>query len=589
MSWTVFIFQSNTAQALTPIARVDAVPYQRIEYGTTFNFGVVAFSKEGIDRVEFNISGQGYTGGVKTATEMTKNTQVASIETTGHDGVWEYWVPISSNEFTSNGAITITPTVYGKDNDTRILDPITLIVEATEIGTHTTAWVDSVSGNNATGQVDDINHPYLTIAAAVSAAQTAHSGNSNGNIIYLKEGTYTFGDISANTTNEWLTITRASGATKENVIIQTGGYITTNLLRVKEITIQSSGSYGYVFVTDNPGILWFDRSRAMGSGRYLVHSNPVYVSHQEQYSTGSYYYNMDSALSGTPLVRGALVEYLGNDALQNVPFAVNVKVHNINPGLTGWHADAYQAHTAGVPPASNRILYNFHATDLHIEGIFMRTDGGTATNNAFVNVLIEMRDPSVPNESDQHSFETFGLNGDWDHIIVWNCSFFWGHSGIWPDSISNASFVGNYFRQLLNASSAVGTTNIPIAFPENIYNNEFLFNHLEAVRGIEISCTQNSADIAKDTPCPQWYAKMPDSSATTSASHGPDVIDISNPSAVNFGSPIAESVLINRIPFATVPTDIYGNPRIGNPDIGAVEYNSGDMISPSSPTGLSVL
>src|SRR5574343_1518130 len=104
--------------ALTPIARTDVVPYQRIEYGETFNFGVVAFSKDGIDRVEFTISGQGYSGGVKTATSMRLNNQVGSVATTGHVGVWEYYVPISSSEFTSDGAITVTPVVYGTDNGT---------------------------------------------------------------------------------------------------------------------------------------------------------------------------------------------------------------------------------------------------------------------------------------------------------------------------------------------------------------------------------------------------------------------------------------------------------------------------------------
>ena len=80
-----------SANALSPVARVDVVPYQRIEYGTTFNFGAVAFSKEGIDKVDFVISGQGYSGGTKTATEMTYNSRT---------GVWEYWVTIASSEFT---------------------------------------------------------------------------------------------------------------------------------------------------------------------------------------------------------------------------------------------------------------------------------------------------------------------------------------------------------------------------------------------------------------------------------------------------------------------------------------------------------
>lgn len=587
-----FCFFSNSAHALTPIARVDVVPYQRIEYGTTFNFGVVAFSKEGIDRVEFNINGQGYTGGVKTATEMTKNTQATSIETTGHDGVWEYWVPISSNEFTSNGSIIIIPTVYGKDDDTRVLDSVTLIVEATEIGNHTTAWVDSVSGNNSTGQVNDINHSYLTIDAAVSAAQTANGGSSDGNIIYLKNGTYTLAGMTANATTEWLTITKDSVATQTGVVISSGGTSSpVGLLKLSNLTVQGAGDY--IITSYDATTLWDDQVRQIGNGRWSsINNEAVPISHNDEnrYSTNAYIYDSGRGFEQAALVRGAKIEHIGNDAFSNTSLIINSIVDGLDPGPSGIHGDVYQAHTTGVAPASNRILYGLMAKDIHISGIFWRYDGGSATNNALVNVLVEMREPSIPNESGLHGFIPLGLTdtGGNDHFLLWNCTFPLGQSYLFQ-GMTNASIIGNVFWQLIGDNTSDNYTADSFDF-ENSGNNTALYNHFMYVNEVTGSCTPTSADIANSQPCPHWFSQIHDSNPLIStATTGGNVVNISNPSAVNFGSPIAESVLINRIPFATVPVDIYGNPRTGNPDVGAVEFISGDTNAPSSPTGLGVI
>ncbi|MBS3088949.1 hypothetical protein J4402_04205 [Candidatus Pacearchaeota archaeon] len=124
-----------SAIGLTPIARWDVVPYQRINAGETLNLGVVAFSKEGIDRVEFIISGQGYSGGMKTATEMSLNPQT---------GVWEYWVPLSASEFSSDGVINVEAVVYGRDGGVRDKN---WIVEGTfgQEGYALNCWTDNIT------------------------------------------------------------------------------------------------------------------------------------------------------------------------------------------------------------------------------------------------------------------------------------------------------------------------------------------------------------------------------------------------------------------------------------------------------------
>jgi len=108
------------------------------------------------------------------------------------------------------------------------------------------------------------------------------------------------------------------------------------------------------------------------------------------------------------------------------------------------------------------------------------------------------------------------------------------------------------------------------------------------VYGIAGTCIPNSRFVNGDWPCPHWYAKKPDSDAAGSATTGGDVINMTDPTSSSFGAPVAGSVLVDRIPFVRVPVDLYGNPRTGNPDLGAIEISSGLQPPPppiSTPSG----
>lgn len=107
-------FLENAMCTLTPVARFDAVPYQRISAGEQINVGVVAFSMAGIERVEFTISGQGYKGeNPLVVNNMTYNPQT---------DVFEYWVPVKANDFTSDGVIEIEAVAIGKDGGVKDKD-----------------------------------------------------------------------------------------------------------------------------------------------------------------------------------------------------------------------------------------------------------------------------------------------------------------------------------------------------------------------------------------------------------------------------------------------------------------------------------
>ena len=273
-----------------------------------------------------------------------------------------------------------------------------------------------------------------------------------------------------------------------------------------------------------------------------------------------------------PMARGAMVEDIGVDAFFNTPFLVNCTIKGIDPGTSGAHADAYQVATSNTDLPDNRIIYNFKATDLHVQGIFMTFEdhpNGTGTNCAFVNVMVEMREPSIGNPG--HDFTPLILGGNaWDHLLLWHCSFPLGITGAGAD-FTNTSFIGNVFWQYFDVRPTSSGSNLSYAVYENPGNNDFLYNHFMNVYGETEPCTPTSADIAQDKSCPSYFARIVDSHQTGSVTTGGDVLDMANPASDGFGSPLADSILINRIPFPTVPADLYGNPRAGSPDVGAIE------------------
>ncbi|MBT8342254.1 MAG: hypothetical protein HKP58_00580, partial [Desulfatitalea sp.] len=170
--------EDNEPMAITPIAHTDVVPYQRVTHDASFDFGVVAFSKPGIDNVSFAIaSGTAMYNGTSplVSTSMALNTRVASAE---YDGVWEYYVTIAASDFSGNGTFIVTPTVTDNEGNTRVLDAVTMIVEGDSAYTHNFAYVNSSTGNDVIGQANTALR-FQTIQAAVTAAQAANGEDSS--------------------------------------------------------------------------------------------------------------------------------------------------------------------------------------------------------------------------------------------------------------------------------------------------------------------------------------------------------------------------------------------------------------------------
>ena len=132
----VFLAATCLAVAVTPIARWDVVPYQRIERGKGMKCGVVAFSKAGIAKVTFRVNGR-----LREVPAMTLNERT---------GVWEYWTPIAAADHPEGGTFQVEATVHGRDGGKRVLPPLELVSNARGIIPRREAWVDATKGDDKT-------------------------------------------------------------------------------------------------------------------------------------------------------------------------------------------------------------------------------------------------------------------------------------------------------------------------------------------------------------------------------------------------------------------------------------------------------
>lgn len=555
--------------SLTPIAHWDAVPNQRISVGEVFNLGIVAFSKDGIDRVVFSINGQGYTGETEKISESMKYNQ--------RTDVFEYWIPIDAEDFTGDGVFTVSADVYGNDGGVRSLQDISLVVNSSGGLYQPKAWV-SINGNDDYGAIDNQDRKFKTISAAISAIQSVNNGKADGGIIYLEEGVYSLGNGFVNTINEWLTITKSENGIKNNTIITNGGTITdTALLKLKDICLKSNYG-GNLFLSSEPNYLWLDGCIIEGAGRHVAQSNPAFRGNGNHYVTDSYFHDVDYGMHEGILGRNVTMEVIGNDPFVNVSCLINVVVNDVDPGNTYWHADGFQAHTN---PSENRIIYGFYGKNLHYQGLFLRGNG-VNSNNAFINVFIEMREPGRPGYAGGGIILSNGdLYGKWDHLLMWHCTFLTRSFSVFEEpgigfSITNSSFIGNMFFEFRDFITQTGG-DPSYSLYGNSENNDFLYNHY----------IWSCVDLGNCGPSmPHWYSKSPDSGAANTQSVGNPMINVSSPDSDIFGTPYKNSILIDRVNIQTVPGDVFGNARESKPDIGAIEYRESSNETTTMPSSI---
>ncbi|MCL2330500.1 MAG: hypothetical protein FWC56_04270, partial [Phycisphaerae bacterium] len=295
-AWLAHVEAAEAVQTvgLTPIARWDVVPYQRINPGSPLNLGVVAFSKAGINRVVFTISGQGYKGlSPIVVNNMSLNPQA---------GVYEYWTPIRAEDFTTNGLIMVSASVVGNDGGIRDdiqtgmgLDPITLTVNPGGQPPPLELWVANPPEGDDDRSFPDEQHPLATVGGAVQYAQLLLGAGANcgGVMIHLKPGTYPvirprWGAVTLKSINEWITITTTAGGNAANTILTRGtppsGYdvglsqsydSSGVLIRLSGLTVRGGGAIAFDSTSVGRITLWADRCDLQGGGRGLTGPHPL--------------------------------------------------------------------------------------------------------------------------------------------------------------------------------------------------------------------------------------------------------------------------------------------------------------------------
>jgi hypothetical protein len=556
----------------TPISRATFVPYQRISKPT--RLGVQAWSKNGIDRVEFAISGGGYRG---------TNPLISGVRRFNPDnGVYdEYFVTIDPSDFTTAGVITITPTAYGRDGGARTVGDFPMVMNQSGMLDHHEVWVEKITngGNDMTAVVDDKSNPFETIPAAISALYSAYGDRVDGGIVWLGEGNWTADTAVNNTTiNEWLTIARNPDALRENVIFNTQNAMRKSFdtahLHLKEISIGRTSAalsaYTLPAIATN---IWLDHCLVTGNGITYKGGNytnghayidPIQPRAAAVYSTGSEFTHSYRALSFPILSVNDYIHNICEDAYQLGYCVIQPRIDHLDPttftDLQGKHphADVFQMHAqGGQNNPENVILYGFNATDIHYQGFFWRpssVSGNHADNIAMVNNMIYLIDTAYFNS----------IQGVYDHLLMWNNTFAGpNRTSLYKDTttsdfgFTNSSLVGNYFYAL--EVSAGGTTGYSTIFESgNSNNNEAISNHYNISKADGYGTIQSaSPDTGVDT--------------ATVGTQEIDESDLVN--YVNLGRPITDkSKLIDRLSHNRTSFDLHGNARDLTSDVGAWEY-----------------
>jgi hypothetical protein len=193
------------------------------------------------------------------------------------------------------------------------------------------AWV-STTGNNTTGTVGNSALPFLTIAKAASALQVAASGNQQGCIIYLEDGTHNWtggSDAQGATPNVWLTITRSATSTNRAAVVlgaMTGNPYLAGKVKLLDITLTASTNL--FFQGDNHS-LWLDQCTVNFTTNTMIYANNFNVYWTRCTVPSAIYGFLNAAGKSVyiTLVRGCTLS--GNDT-----FFLYTMIGNLRQGTT---------------------------------------------------------------------------------------------------------------------------------------------------------------------------------------------------------------------------------------------------------------
>jgi hypothetical protein len=340
------------------IARWDVVPFQT--FSSTMNVGVVAFHREGINRVEFAVNG----GDWRSVTTPRLNPTT---------GVVEYFVALRASDF-ADGPVEVRAIAYPTVGEPRVLAGALTGTDAANRGEHSmllnanangsllspVRYVSTTGSNANNGLTPETAYADVTYAAnRITAAQ----GNSDGGIIYLLAGSHSipgaaFGNENT-TVNRWLTIKPAPGLTKADVTVTgtTFSGLNSKLVKFEDVTITGGINSGGPLVD----YLWLDNCLLNGPGQDVGSITPG-ASWSGRWYTSSTFQNVANGAIDANLVRNCIVQDYGGDAFSNSGIVVNCIARRQDPRtqLGTYHPDIYQH--VGTP--HNIIVYGLSTSEL---------------------------------------------------------------------------------------------------------------------------------------------------------------------------------------------------------------------------------
>lgn len=564
-----------------PIARWTTVDRQRLNNGDTLDLGVVAFAKDGINRVEFTFAG--------------KTVKVYGMTTNSQTGVYEYHTVVNASDYTSDGAKTITAKAIcngGHENPppeggATGLPALTIYANNGGSLTTKTAWADYAAGSDSTGEVGNSSKPYKTIGAALAAVAAANGGKADGCFVKLKKGSHTIKPASGTfqrvyCANEWATITlddTDETADKDNTLINAryGDGVVTAYTQFKGITLQASGGANSYVITGFTGAdsVWVNDCKCVGGGQGNAKSNPLNAG-GTVYWTETTVDDCDRAAHSAQMQRNFTVTDISDDVAVLCPLLVNVAVDGVDPLATGAHADVWQWYDGGPTDA---ILYNVTALDCHYQGIFFRQQD---TNYkypsiappfqgvAFVNVHIELKDPVYSGGG------ASWIKGSGDHLLVWNCTLRtddvaeqkcgfardgWDGTGYYAQYVTNVSVRGSWFDRYIENPVSCAVPNAVSGLSYSVIDwggddqSNFVANHYHHERN------SGSGESAYYTWAPGLDTSN-DNDGTVASLDADGTINTTN-----------GAFLIDRLD-AVVPVDAAGSLRGNRADIGALEEST---------------
>jgi hypothetical protein len=506
------------------IARFDVVQHQ--VFSEAIEIGVIAFHRNGIERVDFSAAG----GPWIPVREISENPRTR---------VWEYWAVLRAADL-PDGPVEVRAIAWPNAGRARLLEPLHLVANARGTIPRAERFVDAASGSDEEGDGSRAR-PFRTIDRAARDIDEKNGSphHADNGIVHLAAGDYDFAgrasasDPAPRTQHAWLTIAAATGVAAARVRL-TGSTpdsaLATKLIRLQNLTVEG------VALTSPARLeasVWFDGCTLSGGDRKAAVTFAGPTSFPGGiYATNTRIRSNRDGLPGAALQRSVDLEDIGSDAFHNPKLVVNCTVDGIDSSGTDCHPDVLQLNGH----VDNVIVFGLSARRCRSQGIFSRGDRDEPpdTNLAFVNVIVELRSSML---------------GQWlqsaDHVLLWHVTFVGAPFAVLDDDgastptrITNLSIRNSVFEKLVFKPSG-GPSPRDAGFARN--------NHFVDVR------SHGAVAIGQQATSGGALSTL-----------------FADPARGDY-RPKAGSPLVDRVPTALVPVDARGVPLRLPASIGALQ------------------